>query len=136
VTSVEPTTLVETDPEEARAGDAEPSVHPRHARASTLALLVVVAVVLVAATVLAAIKPVTDPDVWWVAAAGREILAHHAVPTENLFSFVDPSHPWVMHEWLFGPAYALALERFGPAAFGAITLGVLAADLALLRAGR
>jgi hypothetical protein len=107
----------------------------RGASVKTAALVAVVALVLALAAAVAAIKPVADPDVWWVAAAGREILARHAVPTENLFSFVEPSHPWVMHEWLFGPLYARILERFGPAGFNAITLGVLAIELGLLAGG-
>ena len=58
-----------------------------------------------------------DPDVWWVAAAGRERLLHGALPTTNLFSFTDPSHPWVMHEWLLAVPYAWMLGRLGPPAF-------------------
>jgi hypothetical protein len=58
-----------------------------------------------------------DPDVWWVAAAGRERLLHGALPTTNLFSFTDPSHPWVMHEWLLAAPYAWMMERLGPPAF-------------------
>ena len=103
--------------------------------AKTAALIAFVALVLAFVAVIAAIKPVADPDVWWVAAAGRDILARHTVPTENLFSFVEPSHPWVMHEWLFGPLYVYALERLGPAGFNAITLVVMTLDLALLAGG-
>ncbi|HEX7663074.1 MAG TPA: hypothetical protein VF407_01115, partial [Polyangiaceae bacterium] len=60
---------------------------------------------------------VFDPDVFWVAAAGRDMLATHDVPRTNLWSFVDGAHPWTMHEWLFGPPYALGLRAFGPAFF-------------------
>jgi hypothetical protein len=58
-----------------------------------------------------------DPDVWWVAAAGRERLLHGAIPTTNLFSFTDPSHPWVMHEWLLAAPYAWMMGHLGPPAF-------------------
>jgi hypothetical protein len=98
-------------------------------------LIAIVACVLATAMLVVAVTPVHDPDVWWVAAAGREMLAHHAVPTENVFSFVEPRHPWLMHEWLFGPAYAMGLERCGPAVFSAIALAVLALALALLSRG-
>jgi hypothetical protein len=79
-----------------------------------------------------AVTPVVDPDVWWVAAAGRITLAAGAVPTTNVFSFAEPAHPWVMHEWLLGPIYALAVGNAGPRAFVAIALVVAALQLALL----
>jgi hypothetical protein len=75
---------------------------------------------------------VFDPDVWWVAAAGREIMKDGAVPTQNLFSFVEPAHPWVMHEWLLGPAYALLLQRFGPAVFALVALGTFLAGVVIV----
>jgi hypothetical protein len=56
------------------------------------------------------------------------------VPSQNLFSYVEPAHNWLMHEWLLGPPYAAGLERFGPSVFVAIALGVLAVDLALVLA--
>jgi hypothetical protein len=82
----------------------------------------------------AATNRIDDPDVWWVAAAGRETLQTHHVPRTNLFSFVDGGLPWIMHEWLFGPPYAAALEHFGPSAFNAIALLVLALELGLVLA--
>ena len=59
----------------------------------------------------ALVAPVDDADVWWVAAAGRRMLATGDVPTTNGFSFAEPEHAWVMHEWLFGPPYAWGLDR-------------------------
>jgi hypothetical protein len=98
-------------------------------------LIAIAACTLASAMVVAAVTPIVDPDVWWVASAGREILARRAVPRENLFSFVEPSHPWIMHEWLFGPPYARGLEWFGPAVFNAIALAVLGMAAALLALG-
>lgn len=86
------------------------------------------------AMVVATVTPVWDPDVWWVAAAGREMLRHRLVPHENAFSYVEPHHAWIMHEWLFGPPYAWLLGRFGPAAFDAVAGCSLACALALLAA--
>lgn len=60
--------------------------------------------------------PLFDPDVWWIAAAGRVIAETHHVPTRNLFSFAEPAHPWVMHEWLYGLPYYLG-ARLGGARF-------------------
>jgi hypothetical protein len=74
-----------------------------------------------------------DPDVWWVAAAGRARLEHGAIPATNLFSFTDPEHPWLMHEWLLAVPYAWVLEHLGPGGFalGAVlqtsaAIGILA----------
>jgi hypothetical protein len=66
---------------------------------------------------------VSDADVWWVAAAGRDMLSTGRVPRHNGWSFVEPGHPWVMHEWIFGPPYAWGLEALGPKFFGLVAAG-------------
>ncbi|HEX4354871.1 MAG TPA: hypothetical protein VHZ95_18195, partial [Polyangiales bacterium] len=78
---------------------------------------------------------VSDPDVWWVAAAGREMIATSRVPTHNLFSFVEPSARWIMHEWSLGPLYAFGLAHLGPRFFVVLALLVLALGIALLLRG-
>jgi hypothetical protein len=79
------------------------------------------------------IAPVEDADVWWVAAAGRRMLANSgAVPRTNGFSFTEPDHPWVMHEWLFGPAYAWGLRSLGPQFFALAAAGAFALTGALV----
>ena len=70
---------------------------------------------------------VSDADVWWVAAAGRRILATGHAPTTNGMSFVEPDHPWVMHEWLFGPIYAWGTSALGPAFLALIAGGAFIA---------
>jgi hypothetical protein len=70
---------------------------------------------------------VSDADVWWVAAAGRDILSTGSVPRTNGWSFVEPDHPWVMHEWLFGPAYAWGLGALGPRFFALVAAGAFIA---------
>ena len=99
-----------------------------------LNLGVITATIAANAMLVAVTTPVVDPDVWWVAAAGRRVLAGAGIPRTNYFSYVEPAHPWIMHEWLLGPAYAALLERFGPACFDALAGGVLACALALLSA--
>lgn len=95
-----------------------------------------IAAACVAATAMgvAATTPVWDPDVWWVAAAGQQTLAQGAVPHQNVFSYIEPTHAWLMHEWLLGPAYASLLARFGPAAFDAVAACSMACALTLLAA--
>jgi hypothetical protein len=77
---------------------------------------------------------VDDADVWWVAAAGRQMLATGAVPRTNGWSFVEPDHPWVMHEWLFGPPYAWGLGSLGPRFFALVAAGAFSLTGALVLA--
>ena len=104
-------------------------------RAGLVAALGVFGLAAIPAVLTASAPPVTDVDIWWVAAAGRRMLAEHAVPRTNGFSFVDGDVPWVMHEWVFGPPYAAGLERWGPRFFLAVGLASCLAVLALLLAG-
>jgi hypothetical protein len=73
-------------------------------------------------SVQAATKANSDCDVWWVAAAGRDILASGHVPQTNGHAVMDSEVPWVMHEWLFGPPFAWGLAHFGPSFFSIVTL--------------
>ena len=96
------------------------------------------AFVLTASCMAAAVVATTklhDPDVWWVAAAGREMFASGRIPRENLFSFTEPHHAWLMHEWLLGPLYALGLERLGPAFLVFCGLCVSSAGLLFILTG-
>ena len=45
-----------------------------------------------------------DGDTGWHIRTGQYILAHHAVPTRDLFSFSKPDAPWFAWEWLSGRA--------------------------------
>src|SRR5262249_25503493 len=58
-------------------------------------------------------EPVDDLDVWWIAAAGRDLLATSAVPRVNAYSYTAPDSPWVMHELAFGLLYAFGLHAVG-----------------------
>lgn len=80
----------------------------------------------------AATRPIDDPDVWWVAAAGRYVLAAGRAPVENMYSYAEPSRPWVMHEWLLAAPYALGLERLGPSFFALAALLFLSLAAALV----
>jgi hypothetical protein len=102
----------------------------RPPRAAYLAVFVVTLACV--AMAVAATTPITDPDVWWVAAAGREMRSTGAVPRTNLFSYVEPGHPWIMHEWLLGPLYAAGLSRFGPSFFTLVAILTLATGLVLV----
>jgi hypothetical protein len=75
--------------------------------------LALVGVVFALLAIERAVTPVSDPDSFWIAAAGREMWATHHAPRENLFSFTAPAHPWVFHELGFGVVYGKGLEVFG-----------------------
>jgi hypothetical protein len=58
--------------------------------------------------------PVDDGDVWWIAAAGRDVLESGHAPTTNLYSYTAPGHPWIMHELVFGLVYSRGIDALGP----------------------
>ncbi len=102
--------------------------HPRQLAAFVLAVYSV-------AVGVAATTRLYDPDVWWVAAAGRQMLSAHSLPAQNLFSFTDAAQPWLMHEWLFGVPYAFGLAAWGPRFFTLVTLVSLGIGLLFITRG-
>jgi hypothetical protein len=66
-----------------------------------------------------------DPDPYWQVATGQWILAHHALPHHDIFSYTMAGAPWVVHEWLVALADAVLYGLFGWAGL------VVAAALAL-----
>ena len=44
---------------------------------------------------------VSGDDLWWLLAAGREIVRSGGVPTVDPFSFTFAGRPWTHHEWLW-----------------------------------
>jgi hypothetical protein len=54
-----------------------------------------------------------DGDTGWHIRAGQYILAHHAVPTQDLFSFSRAGAPWFAWEWLTDVMYAALFQVGG-----------------------
>jgi len=54
-----------------------------------------------------------DGDTGWHIRTGQYILAHHAVPTRDLFSFSKPNAPWFAWEWLSDVALAALFQLGG-----------------------
>ncbi|MCK9995320.1 MAG: hypothetical protein KAH56_03455 [Candidatus Krumholzibacteria bacterium] len=48
-----------------------------------------------------------DLDIWFHLRAGRDLLDGQGVISANRFSFSEPDHPWVNHEWMFQVLTAL-----------------------------
>jgi len=54
-----------------------------------------------------------DGDTGWHIRTGQYILAHHAVPTQDLFSFSRAGAPWFAWEWLSDVLYAALFQVGG-----------------------
>jgi hypothetical protein len=67
-----------------------------------------------------------DGDTGWHIRTGQYILAHHAVPTQDLFSFSKPGAPWFAWEWLSDVVLA-GLFRVGGLKAIALFAGTLVA---------
>ena len=76
---------------------APPASPPR----LTAALQAGVVVVVIALALLLAWHPLEDLDIWFHLRAGADQLAQGPLPTTNTYSFTEPGHPWLNHEWLF-----------------------------------
>jgi hypothetical protein len=99
----------------------------------------VLAAPLAGAVVPLATNPPIDMDVWWIAAAGRTIRETGHVPTTNMFSFTEPNHPWIMHEWLVGVIFDRGTAWLGPAfftVFGLLSACAISAVVLLSTLGR
>ena len=95
-------------------------------RRSPLALFV--AVLLIPAVLGSSKTIFNDGDVSWHIATGRWILAHHAIPHTDPFSFTWAGKPWVPIEWLSEVIYASA---FSLARYAGVAAVVTAALIAL-----
>jgi hypothetical protein len=49
-----------------------------------------------------------EGDMWWHLATGQWILAHHAWPTHDFFSFTAYGNPWIADQWLGDVVIAVA----------------------------
>ena len=47
-----------------------------------------------------AVRPLTDPDVWWHLRTGQLTLQNHSVFHTDPYSFTRFGQPWINHEWL------------------------------------
>jgi hypothetical protein len=73
-----------------------------------------------------------DGDAGWHIRTGEYIVAHHAVPRHDLFSFSKPDAPWFAWEWLSDVAFAGLFHMGGLKAitlFAAVLIAIYAAVL-------
>ena len=77
-----------------------------------------------------------DGDTGWHIRTGEYILAKHAVPTTDLFSFSKPGAPWFAWEWLSDVVFGLLFRMGGLKAivlFAGVLIAVYATRAASLR---
>jgi hypothetical protein len=81
---------------------------------------------------LSAVRPVSDPDVWWLLAGGRHLVETGRIPTTDPFSATAAGAPWLNHAWgfellLYGVYHAARLTGLGllQGLAAAATFGVL-----------
>ena len=73
-----------------------------------------------------------DPDTYSQIAVGRWILAHHAVPRHEVFSYTMQGAPWTVHEWLAHAGIAVVYDLFGWGGLVVAAALALAATIMLL----
>ena len=76
---------------------------------------------------LAGTLAITNTSIGWHLASGRWILAHHAVPHTDPFSFTAAGTPWLDHEWLFQVLVAAVDGVAGGAGLVALRIVLVAA---------
>lgn len=67
----------------------------------------------------------SDPNTGVHVRVGQWIVAHHAVPRHDIFSFTMPGHAWCDWEWLSDVIYAVAHRIWGLAGVAALSLALL-----------
>jgi len=84
-----------------------------------------------------ALAPMTESDLFFRLAAGREILARHTLPSHNLYSFTAPDFPDLDASWLFEVGAALVFRHGGfpgvVIAKSVVVVAIAAAAYALCR---
>lgn len=74
--------------------------------------------------------PVGDPDLWWHITIGRWIVAHHELPSTDLWNAFSTGEPWRAYSWLHEVLFAI-VDRMG----GGNGLWVLQLALAIALVG-
>ncbi len=67
----------------------------------------------------------SDPDVWWHIRLGDWIIAHHQIPSGELFAYTALGNPLVVHEWLSETLFA-AVAAAGGLLLVTLLMGVVA----------
>ncbi len=74
----------------------------------------------------------SDPDTHWHIAVGDWIIAHHAMPRVDAFSFTFAGQPWIAKEWLSQLLLTFAYHAAGWGGVTALAAAAVALSFALL----
>jgi hypothetical protein len=85
-------------------------------------LLLVLAVVICTTT--------TDPDLWGHVRFGLDILASHAIPSADTYSFAS-DRVWINHEWLSEVAFAVSYQLLGALGLNLVRVAAIVGVLTL-----
>lgn len=80
--------------------------------------------------------PVADFDVWWHLRTGQLILETHTVPRFDLFTYTNPTRPWIDVYWLYQVGMALLYRAGGASALVLLKATAGAGIVALSMGGR
>ena len=75
---------------------------------------------------------IKDLDLWLHIASGRYILAHHQIPSIDVFSCTLAQKPWINHEWLFQVIVYSIHKFWGPDGLINMQVGVVLINFGLL----
>ena len=73
-----------------------------------------------------------DGDTLWQIRTGQWILAHHAIPATDPFSFTAGDRRWFPHEWLAETLMALAYQAAGMRGIMVLAAGALGVTAGLI----
>jgi hypothetical protein len=90
----------------------EEDARPRGRWVVIFSFPVLMGMIVVAGTWATARFRLADPDTWWHVAVGRAILARHALPVSDVYSFTAHGSAWIAYEW-FGEVLMAAADRLG-----------------------
>ncbi len=91
-----------------------------------------VGVAVYALFLLAGNRLLIDPDTMWQITVGQWMLAHHAVPHTDVYSFTMRGQPWISTQWLAQVMYAKAYAIAGWSGPVVLAAAAIAATFALL----
>ncbi len=74
----------------------------------------------------------SDCDTGWHIRTGEWIMAHHGVPTHDIFSYSKPDGAWYAWEWLSDVIWAFLNNHGGLASVACFAILLLAVTFALL----
>jgi hypothetical protein len=59
------------------------------------------------------VASIWETDIWFHLKTGEWILAHHAIPTRDIFSYTAAGHPWIAESWLSQVVFFLVYHLSG-----------------------